>query len=104
MISADSLQFGLRVSLYMLHSFQKFLSKSVDRSEVLSERLRFDRMITYIKDNESKPGFNMRAFCRKFNIKKDDAISYLIAIKENRKDVKTKLFDEIKKTKKSQSG
>lgn len=99
-IGADSLQFGLRVSLYMLHSFQKFLSKSVDRSEVRSERLKFERMISYIKENETKSAFNMRAFCRKFNLKKDDAISYLVAIKENRKDVKTKLFDEIKKSKK----
>lgn len=92
-----SLQWGLRVSLFLLTSLQNFLSYAARREDVAAEADTLTKMMNFIRENENKANFGMRAVCRKFNMKKADVLSYLYAIRTHDKKFKTKLFEDLKK-------
>lgn len=102
-IDEKSMEWALKVVMFQLNSFQTFVryratnGKGAGKSIVV-EQGRLDRFINYIKENENKTGFGIRAFCRKFNVKKEEAFRMLKSIKEHDKKFKTKLFDLIQIT------
>ena len=99
-IDEKSLEWGLKVVMYLLNSFQMFIKyrakKGNTEVSVAVESNRLTKMIDFIKENEGKKGFGMRAFCRKFNLKKDEVCRHLKSIKVHNPKLKSKLFDEIK--------
>lgn len=98
-IDEKSMEWGLKVVMYLLNSFQCFIkyraNKGRSETTMAVEYNKLERFINYIKENENKTGFGIRAFCRKFNIKKNDAIRMLKNIKVHNPKLKTKLFELV---------
>lgn len=96
-IDTESMEWALKVVMYYLNSLQAFVEyrANLGKSAIAVQTDRLSKMIAFIKENDGKPNFGLRAFCRKFNIKKDEAISYLLSIKTHNPKLKTKLWDAI---------
>lgn len=97
-IDGYSMQYGIKVSIFLLNSLQKFIKyRAFEKAEknIITQKNIFEKVIDYILQNENKKGFGIRAVQRKFNIKKQDLIDILKAIKLHNKDFKTKLFDKL---------
>lgn len=92
-ICETSFQWALKVVMYQLNSFEKFILYRAKQPQKLSvQKNKIDNIINWIKLNEDKDSFGMRAFCRKFSMTKDVAITTLINIKQNNPKFKTSLF------------
>ncbi|HBI02084.1 MAG TPA: hypothetical protein DDY18_10745, partial [Flavobacterium sp.] len=70
-----SLQWGLKVSMYLLNSLQEFIKSNVTKPDVDNETSRIKSIMGFIKENEDKQGFGIRSLCRKFHLKKDEVMS-----------------------------
>jgi len=91
-----SLQWGLKVSMYLLNSLQQFISSKVDIKTVEPEKQFIKKLSDFIKENENKTGFGIRAVCRKFSMNKDTIMSNLLALRTHDKKFKTALFEDLK--------
>lgn len=95
-IQEDSMQWALKVVMLLLNSFERFIEYRARKPErIIIQKAKMDKYIDWIRANEDKKGFGVRAFCRKFNISKDDAISSLTSIKVHNPKFKSSLFDGI---------
>ncbi|MGK8204499.1 hypothetical protein ACRS8P_17850 [Burkholderia cenocepacia] len=93
-IEEESFQWALKVVMYQLNSFEKFILYRAKQPHKLAiQKNKLENITNWIKLNETKPSFGMRAFCRKFSMTKDVAITTLINIKTNNPKFKTSLFD-----------
>lgn len=93
-VDIDSLQFGIKVSIFMLDSFQEFIKSSIDPDDLLKQIQLLDGYIKFIASSENKANFNLRQFYRKFHIKREEAIDILKRIKIHKPQLKTKLYME----------
>lgn len=95
-ISTDSMEFGLKVVVFLLRSLAKFLQlKNFTKSQetgINTEKAKAERMYIYITENEKKKNFGMSSIYRKFHLKKEQAVKYLQIIKADRPNFKSKLF------------
>ena len=98
-VDETSMEWGLKVVMYLLNSFQMFISYRAQKGQcdvsLAVESNKLSKMLNFIKENENKKGFGMRAFSRKFNIKKDEALRLLQSIKIHNPKLQTKLFEEL---------
>jgi len=91
-----SLQWGLKVSMYMLNSLQTFIAKQTKTTDVVRQKDFLESFQNFIKVNEDKPGL-MRAVCRKFNMKTETVCGNLAALKELNPKFQTKLLAQMEK-------
>lgn len=97
-ISADSMEFGVKVVIFLLRSVYKFLLLKREKTyyhpqqKTNIEEAKIVKMLSFINENEGKKSFGMSAFYRKFHIKRDQTIKYLQIIKQEHPTFKTKLF------------
>jgi len=94
-----SLQWGLKVSMFLLNSLQQFIDKKANRAEVPLVKERIEKFMDFIKENEGKGHFGMRAVCRRFTMTRAEVLSMLESIKVHTPKFKTSLFEELKKEK-----
>lgn len=98
-VDEKSMEWALKVVMFFLNSFQSFIKYRAlnGKSEISKavETNRLTKMIEFIKENENKKGFGIRAFSRKFHLKKDEALRTLKSIKTHHKDLKSKIFELI---------
>lgn len=92
-----SLQWGLKVSMFLLNSLQQFIDKKANRAEVPFVKEKIQKFMNFITENEGKGHFGMRAVCRKFTMTRADVLSMLASIKIHAPKFKTTLFEELKK-------
>lgn len=92
-----SLQWGLKVSMFLLNSLQHWIDAKANRSEVPLVKDKLEKLMKFITENEHKEHFGMRAVCRKFSMKREEILSMLSSIKTHKPKFKTSLFDELKK-------
>lgn len=92
-----SLQWGLKVSMFLLNSLQQFIDKKANRAEVPFVKEKIDKFMDFIKENEGKDHFGMRAVCRRFTMTRAEVLSMLASIKTHAPKFKTALFEELKK-------
>lgn len=91
-----SLQWGLKVSMFLLNSLQQFISKKANRAEVPFVKEKIDKFRDFIKESEGKEFFGIRAVCRRFTMSRDDVMSMLASIKVHDPKFKTALYDDLK--------
>jgi hypothetical protein len=98
-ISCEDLQYGLKVSMYLLNSLQHFVKFRARTLEVKLpvKKDRIEQIMDFIRSMENAKDFGNRMVQRKFNIKKDELILILNSIKTHRPDFKTKLFSILDK-------
>lgn len=99
-IGGESMQWGLKVVMFLLNSFQMFVRARANTNADTSIKIqqnKIEAFIDYIRSNENKKGFGMRAVCRKFSMKKDDIIAMLKSIRVHDKKFQTMLFEHIGK-------
>lgn len=97
-ISAESMQYGLKVSMFLLNSLQSFIKYRAETEKSLPiQSNRIQKFIDFILANENKKGFGIRPLQRKFNMKKDEVKNMLTSIKAHNPKFKTKLFDLLEK-------
>lgn len=99
-ISGKSLQWGLKVSLFLLNSFQKFIAfRSApilnNKADIEKRENRIKTIILYIQENDYKKGFGTRAMFRKFNIKKDELTTILTNYKKCNPKFETSLYKKL---------
>lgn len=98
-ISCEDLQYGLKVSMYLLNSLQHFVKF---RAKTLELKLpvkkdRIEQIMDFIRSMENAKDFGNRMVQRKFNMKKDELILILNSIKTHQPNFKTKLFSLLEK-------
>lgn len=100
-VSAKSLQWGLKVSLFLLNSFKKFITYRAEG--IVKNPLEMDKKITrlneiilYVQQNENKEKFILRDVYRKFNTSKADIISILKSYKKANPKFESVLYKQIK--------
>lgn len=98
-VSCEDLQYGLKVSMYLLNSLQHFVKF---RARTLELKLpvkkdRIEQIMDFIRANENSKDFGNRIVQRKFNIKKDELILILNSIRIHKPEFKTKLFSILEK-------
>lgn len=102
-ISAESMQYALKVVMYLLNSLQTFVKMRLDnrvtKRDVKTRNVLSCNLKSFILAHENEPGFGFRVVSRKFGKTKDEIISMLVAIKSADKKFKTKLFEVEKKKK-----
>lgn len=100
-----SLQWGMKVSMYLLNSLQSFIARKANErlAEIPYIKTKIEKFQEFIVENEKKEFFGIRAICRKFNMSKDEAMSLLSSIKTHDKKFQTKLYDDLKKYQGSKS-
>lgn len=91
-----SLQWGLKVSMYLLNSLQQFINAQANRAEVPNVKQKIDKFMDFIRANEGKPYFGMREISRKFTMKKEEIFGMLRSIKVHDPKFKTSLFELLK--------
>lgn len=93
-ISCEDLQYGLKVSMYLLNSLQHFVKfrAKLEEAKLPVKKDRIEHIIEFIRANENTKDFGSRAVQRKFTLKKDELILILHSIKTHKPDFKTKLF------------
>ena len=98
-ISCEDLQYGLKVSMYLLNSLQHFVKFRARTLEVKLpvKKDRIEQIMEFIRSMENSKDFGNRIVQRKFNIKKDELILILNSIKTHRPEFKTKLFSLLEK-------
>lgn len=99
-VSGISLQWGLKVSLYLLNSFQKFIAYRA--APILNDKALMDKkinrvksVIQFIQENDNKKGFGTRAIFRKFNMKKEELVSILSSYKIQNPKFETSIYKKI---------
>lgn len=101
-VDENSMQWALKVVMFLLNSFQSFIkyraTKGMCDVSPAIEANKLEKFINFIKENENKKGFGIRAFCRKFTIKKEEAIRMLRSIQTHNPKLQTKLYLELPKT------
>lgn len=102
-IDPESMQFGLRVSIFLLKSYLRFkfirnvkLQNALTKMEAKYEE-KLEKLKGFIVENENKKGFGYRGTQRKFNIKKEELIEMLKDLREKYPKFKTSLYDMISK-------
>jgi hypothetical protein len=98
-ISCEDLQYGLKVSMYLLNSLQhfvKFRAKSLE-IKIPAKKDRIEQIMDFIRSMENTKDFGCRVVQRKFNIKKDELILILHSIKVHQPKFKTSLFSILDK-------
>lgn len=100
-IDEYSLQWGLKVSMYLLNSLQNFLMYRLNatKEDIENQTDLVTKVKAFIIEHEGKPGFAPRAVYRKFTIKKEDLVSILRALKNKDKNFKSSLYEKLKLTK-----
>lgn len=93
-----SLQWGLKVSMFLLNSLQHYIDRKSNRAEVPAVKEKIEKFMDFIRENEHKDHFGMRAVCRKFTMSKAEVFSMLATIKIHNPKFKTALFEELKKS------
>jgi hypothetical protein len=98
-ISCEDLQYGLKVSMYLLNSLQHFVKfrARLEEKKLPAKKDRIDHIMEFIRANENTKDFGNRAVQRKFTLKKDELILILNSIKTHKPDFKTKLFSMLDK-------
>lgn len=96
-VDESSLQYGLKVSMFLLNSLQSFIKYRAGTKSIQVQQSKVDKLIEFIMANENKKGFGSRAVQRKFTMKKDELIETLRSIKQHNPKFKTKLLDLLKK-------
>jgi hypothetical protein len=97
-IDEYSLQWGLKVSMYLLNSLQNFLLYRLNatKEDIENQTDLVTKVKAFIIEHEDKPGFAPRAVYRKFNMKKDDLVSILRALRNQDKKFKSSLYEKLK--------
>lgn len=97
-IDALSLQWGLKVVMFLLNSLQSFISykATMGRSQnnLQNQKDKLEKMIEWIKKNESIKGFGLRSFQRRFTLNKEEALRTLTSLK-NTKRIKSTIFKGV---------
>ena len=76
-IDGECLIYGMKISLLFANSMKKFFDfKNKNISDSKREKQK-DTLLKYADFLNSKPDATVRDFCRKFSIKKADAVSIL---------------------------
>lgn len=98
-ISCEDLQYGLKVSMYLLNSLQHFVKFRARTLEIKlpAKKDKIEQIMEFIRKMESSKDFGGREVQRKFNIKKDELILILNSIRTHQPDFKTKLFSMLDK-------
>lgn len=98
-ISCEDLQYGLKVSMYLLNSLQHFVKFRARTLEIKLpvKKDRIEQIMDFIRSMENAKDFGNRMVQRKFNIKKDELILILNSIRTHRPDFKNKLFSMLDK-------
>lgn len=98
LVDEYSLQWGLKVSMYLLNSLQNFLMYRLNatKEDIESQTDLITKVKAFIIEHEDKPGFAPRSVYRKFTIKKEDLISILRALKNKDKTFKSSLYEKLK--------
>lgn len=98
-ISCEDLQYGLKVSMYLLNSLQHFVRFRARTLEVKLpvKKDRIEQIMDFMRSMENAKDFGNRMVQRKFNIKKDELILILNSIRTHRPDFKNKLFSMLDK-------
>lgn len=92
-VDESSLQYGLKVSMFLLNSLQSFIKYRAGHKSIQVQQSKLEKLVEFIMANESKKGFGSRAVQRKFTMKKDELVECLKSIKVHSPKFKTKLFD-----------
>lgn len=101
LVSGKSLQWGLKVSLFLLNSFRKFIEYRAGEffkhpQDVVKKSEKLNKMILFIQSKEDTVGFGIRDVYRKFNITKEEVINILRVYKKTHPKFKTKLYKYLK--------
>jgi hypothetical protein len=94
-INDFSMQYGLKVSMFLLNSLQRFIKYKAGERSLVIQKNKIENIMNFINENENKKGFGFRIVQRKFNMKKDELVNLLKSIKLNDPTFKTKLFDKL---------
>ncbi|WP_155754454.1 hypothetical protein [Burkholderia vietnamiensis] len=95
-IQEDSMQWALKVVMILLNSFERFIEYRARKPErIIAQKSKMDKYIDWIRANEDKKGFGMRAFYKRFKITKEEALSELTSIKVHNPNFKSVLLDGI---------
>lgn len=92
-ISDKSLQYGLKVSMFLLNSLQSFIKYRAGHKSIQVQQSKIDKLLDFIMANDHKKGFGTRAVQRKFTLTKVELKELLKSIKANNPKFKTKLYD-----------
>jgi hypothetical protein len=97
-IDEYSLQWGLKVSMYLLNSLQNFLMYRLNatKEDIENQTDLVTKVKAFIIEHEGKPGFAPRSVYRKFTIKKEDLVSILRALRNQDKKFKSSLYEKLK--------
>jgi hypothetical protein len=98
-IDEESMEWGLKVVMFLLNSFRAFVLYRVKSNKDFNldkAKSKMENIIDYIRVNEQKPDFGVRAVCRKFTLKKEDFLLTLESIRLNNPKFKTKLYSHLK--------
>jgi hypothetical protein len=95
LIGADSMQYALKVVMYMLNSLQQFIMYRGGSRSLKFQATKVDQIRTHILENETKKGISTSLIYRKFNIKKDEFESILKSIAIHDKTFKSSLLKKF---------
>lgn len=98
LIGGESMQHGLKIVMFLLNSLQSFIKYRLNATpeDITERRTLIENVQKFISEQDGKPGFGLRSVYRKFNIKKDDVMQMLKAIKKHDPKFKTSLYEKIK--------
>ncbi|MCA8285395.1 hypothetical protein [Burkholderia vietnamiensis] len=95
-VQEDSMQWGLKVVMLLLNSFERFIEYRANKPQnIISQRSKVEKYIEWIRSNEGKKGFGIRAFYKRFKITKEQSIDILKNLKANNPKLKSSIFDGI---------
>jgi hypothetical protein len=64
---------GFKVVMILLNSFERFIEYRARKPErIIAQKSKMDKYIDWIRANEDKKGFGMRAFYKRFKITKEE--------------------------------
>lgn len=94
-VGDKSLQYGLKVSMFLLNSLQSFIKYRAGHKSIQVQQSKVDKLLDFIMANDHKKGFGTRAVQRKFTLTKIELKEFLKSIKANNPKFKTKLYDVL---------
>lgn len=91
-IQAESLVYGMKVSLLFAESMKKFFDFKSTPAIVSNTKNKLEKCVIYLNENKN---IRLRDFMRKFNLKKSDAVNMIIALKNAGKINDHILYNEL---------